>query len=224
MAPLPSINRVAPVFFTAHFLITLVITIVLTCGINAIIDYFMNRDKAPYDLINKNTAPNVLIFCLIIGLLAFFGGGEVHKRIKAGKAEPVRRFALQDNFVKRFIFFPISEPNWKCRLPLFLWWCVMVPGVVILIALYLFCWISKGFGEMHTNDCTCTLAEFVIWTELWKGFGASVITAVNYAAAHNDEQKELQESLTDAATADVMVTDTESSQLYYDAPNGKNVV
>jgi hypothetical protein len=187
---------VAPIFFTRHFLLIEVVSFVMTTGVNGLIDYFMEHHKGgPWYLISSNMVLTVLIFALIMSLLIFAGGGDIHKRIKKGLNEPVRRDALQDSVLKRFLFFPIGEPSWKKRLPLFMWWAVMVPGLITVVALYFFCWTAKGFGKLQNKDCECTLGEYVVWTEMWKGSIAVFMTAVNYAASSNDEQSELQAGL-----------------------------
>lgn len=188
---LPPLSEVSPIFFTRHFLLTIVLGTVLTCGINGLIDYFMNRDKGKWYLMDSATAPSVFIFALIMSLLTFAGSGEIHKRIKANKIEPVYRFALRNSFLKKFLFFPIGEPNWKCRLPLWIWWSVLVPGVGMYAIILIFCWMATGFRALESEDVRCTLAEYVIWTEAWKGTMVVFMTTVNYAAAHNDEQSEL---------------------------------
>jgi hypothetical protein len=217
MPPLPSLTKVAPVFFTRHFLLTIVIAVGLTCTINGIIDYFMNRDKAPFYLINDSTLPTLFIYAAIMSLLVFAGAGEVHKRIKAGKCEPIACYALKDTVIKRFLFFPIGEPNWKCRLPLWIWWCLMVPPLITYVFLLFFCWSAMGFKKLGSQNCECSIAEYVVWTEVWKGFIAAFMTATNYAAAHNDEQKELQDTL---VGDDAMAT-TGQADLYADPATRK---
>jgi hypothetical protein len=196
MPPLPSLSVVAPIYYTRHFLLSVLVAVLMTCGVNGIIDYFMQREKGPWYLIDKNTLPSVFIYAVIMAFLVFAGSGDVHKRIRNGQCEPVRCEALKNSIWKKFFLFPMGEPNWKCRLPLWVWWCAMVPAVITYIVLIAFCSISQGFSKLQTNDCPCTLAEYVVWTELWKGCICVALVAVNYAAAHNDEQREVQESLT----------------------------
>jgi hypothetical protein len=198
--PLPPLTHVAPIYFTRHFLLTIVLTVVMCCSINGLIDWLMHRhdDSDSFYLVDSKLAPTIFIFVFIMSFLAFAGSGEVHKRIKAGKQEAVRCYALKDTFIKRFVFFPIGEPNWKCRLPLWVWWSLMVPGMGTLVLLVAFCWAATGFHSINSKMCPTTLAMWVLWTEAWKGFIAVILTTVNYAAAHNDEQGELQVELLSA--------------------------
>lgn len=184
-------TRVGPVYYTRHFFLTLLINAVITVLINGIIDYFSNKGHA-LALVGSATMINVCIFCFIMSFLSFAGSGDIHKRIRKGMVSPVTADALRDNKFKRWYLFPIAHASWKKRLPLWILWCVVFLGVPIFFCVFLFCWASRGFAPMHGEECkTGSLWVYVAWTETWKCVTVSVMHTVNYAAAHNDEQSEL---------------------------------
>jgi hypothetical protein len=192
---LPSLTKLAPIFFTRHYALLLVINVVLTIIVNGLIDYFTQKGKAAHYLVEDTTVLTTCIFALIMGLIYFASSGDIHKRIKKGVCAPVTRQALRDNVFKKVFFFAMQEPNWKKRFPMFMWQSALIPGVLCYVCIFLFCWMSIGFASMEHNECKTSLAVFVVWTEVWKSICVTIIFTANYAAAHNEEQKEIQVSL-----------------------------
>jgi hypothetical protein len=192
-----SLEHLTPIFMTTHYFVMLTVNIVLTTGINATIDYFMNRDKAPYYALSSATIVNMLLFCIIVSLIIFAGsGGPVHKRIREGQASPVTRRALCDTCFKRVILFSLQEPNWRRRVWLFPWNVIFFPGIPLAIVLSLMCLFASGFSSFGKADaCEVSEAANVIVMASWKAVGAGIIFTMAYAAAHNEEQEEIADAV-----------------------------
>lgn len=190
---------VAPIFFSTHFFLLLVVTVALTVVINGVIDYFMYRNKPPWFVVDGlNTIATVMLFNVIVGILLFFSAKDIQKRVREGVSPPVDQRALRGGLGTRILFFSLCLPNWKTRLPMFLLNVCWFPGVPMLIAMGFFCWCAINFQPLGAQNCPATsIMEYVIWTELWKGISVGIVFAMNYAAAHNDDQPEVAVSLLD---------------------------
>lgn len=183
-------SNLSPIFFTAFFWVCLVITVIITCGANYGIDYWMHHnDPPPHSVANKSMPFEVLIFCIVIAFLVFFSAGDIQKRIATNDMRPVMQSALCDTLTKRILFFSMADPNWKMRILKFMGQCCLIPGIPIIVLIYLLCWMSSDFSS---TDCSSSLTEMLLWTMVWKGVAAAVIYSANWAAVHNCEQPEIE--------------------------------
>lgn len=209
-----SSDELSPIFFTPHYFVMLTINVVLCVTINGVIDYFVNRDKAAFYVMNGANAINMIIFSLILSLISFAGGGAVHKRILEGKAMPVTRRALCDTCFKKVICFSMQEPSWKKRIFLFMWNAFLFPGVFLALAVSLLCMFATGFSSLgQTDSCPVSEAANIVVIECWKAVGAAILFSMSYAAAHNEEQPELA-----GVTNPIMASALGENDIYASAP------
>jgi len=170
------------------------ITVLLTVGVNALIDYFMYRSKPPSEwaISGPATVVDFMLFAFILSVLIFFGSVGVHDRIKAGKAAAIDPDAFRATCAQRFFLFALAEPNWKKRLPLFLWQALLIPTILIYIIVVLSCWASVHFRPMAQYECRVSLGVFLLYRGVVHGVLAAFLYAQNYASAHNAAQKEIR--------------------------------
>jgi hypothetical protein len=185
-------HEIYRLFQHQFFWILLVVSVVLTCGVNYGIDYGMNKDKdVPIKAADGNLLLNILIFTLIVGLITFFGSGSIHQRIRQNLQPPVAQVVLCDTLFKRIVFFSWAIPSWKDRLPRFLCQILFFPGIAIVILTYIICWFaSHRNGVSYCEGDVYFLCNFNMF---WKGVTTGLLFALNYVAAHNDAQPELSE-------------------------------
>lgn len=189
-----SLETLSPIFFDSFYVCLLVINLVLCCAINGVIDYFVNKDHGPWHVVSSSNIFNMLVFAFILSVLTFFGSGTIHKRIKEGKSPTVTRRALCDTCFKKVICFSMQEPNWKKRFCLFIWNCLLFPGVFLGVFVSLMCMFATGFKSLGQADaCEVSEAANIVVIESWKAVGMFIVFTMNFASSHNEEQPEVAE-------------------------------
>ena len=192
---LPSYPCLAPIFFTKFYLACLIVTIVMTVGCNALIDWLVAKGEDDHYVATKNFVFNCLIFNVVVCFLVFWGTGGLRQRILDGISPPVKSKALQDSWFKKYILFSMVFPAWKGRFWRFMLQSVYFPTVPTIVCVYFFLWCINSFGELPGDAGKCSLGVYILATETWKSFVVGIIFSCNFAAAHNYMQPELHYGL-----------------------------
>jgi hypothetical protein len=183
-----------PLYFSTHFALTLLVSVVVCVLVNLGIDYLFNYDKSPpFRVPDINLVGELLIFHFVVPpLILLTGTGGLRKDILAGKRKAVHPSCYKRYLLQKIFLFSMSEPNWKKRWILFSIQSLIFPGFAIFVSVVFFCWCAVDFGSLSNSACsTPTLWGRLAITEAWKGLSTGYLIAVNYGSAHHADQPEL---------------------------------
>eukprot|EP00744_Colponema_vietnamica_P021090 GILI01030058.1.p1 GENE.GILI01030058.1~~GILI01030058.1.p1 ORF type:complete len:170 (+),score=36.75 GILI01030058.1:78-512(+) len=125
----------------------------------------------------------------------FLGNKSARKPIIEGKHRPLTQESLRGTAILRCLFFAISIPHWKSRLPMAIVNALLIPMLPMAAILFIACWADLGFCELNADlKCSLTLWDFILLDATWKAGSAIILNTLNYLAVHNDAQEELYEN------------------------------
>ena len=197
MPILPPTDNIGSILKTPHCIGSYMFIMTVSVGANFGVDYALNKDSSRVAIVNGvNFWLNILIMTAVIAFFTAIGSGGVTKRILEQKASPIHQSILCDTLFKRILFFSMAVPRLWDRIPRFVVQSLVFPGLFTAITCYALCWfVSNCPQTLPENACVAPIYEYCGLTALWKAFIATTVFLLNYVAAHNIMQPELQEAL-----------------------------
>jgi hypothetical protein len=197
MPILPPTDNIPSILKTPHCIGSYLFIMTVSIGANFGVDYGLHKDSSRIAIVNGiNFWLNILIMTAVISFFTCIGSGGVTKRILEQKAAPIHQSILCDSLFKRIVFFSMAVPRLWDRVPRFIVQSLVFPGLFTATMCYLLCWFVSRCPETLPNDaCVASIYEYCGLTALWKAFIATTVFLLNYIAAHNIMQPDLQEAL-----------------------------